>query len=156
MAIAVSVSCAPSFAIPAWLKQSLAGSLAIAFMVKAGVTHPPAGAAAVLLSAYPRPGWKSALTSLIGNAVAIAIAAVVNNLSNKRQYPIYWGLVPARCPATLSREIWRMGPSRSGKREPGTVQRHHLQNEQRHGSPYSSHDSSSRGRGYDQHEEGSV
>jgi CBS-domain-containing membrane protein len=113
MAIAVAISCAPPEALPAWAKQSAAGSLAIAAMVKLGVTHPPAGASAVLLAAYyPRPGWRSALTSLLGNAVAIAMAALVNNLSNKRQYPIYWGLFPAHCrPALPSRARRRTGAS---------------------------------------------
>lgn len=73
-----------------WLKQSLATSLAIAVMVKSGTTHPPAGAAALLFSTG-KLSWTQVGMMLVGNVVAIVCATVFNNLSDKRQYPTFWG-----------------------------------------------------------------
>lgn len=76
-----------------WLKMTLATSLAISVMVKYGVTHPPAGAAALLFSSGER-SWQQIGMMLVGNVVAIACAALVNNSYEKRQYPTFWGLKP--------------------------------------------------------------
>jgi CBS-domain-containing membrane protein len=76
-----------------WLKQTLATSLAISVMVKFGVTHPPAGAAALLFSNGNRT-WQQIGMMILGNVVAIVCAAIFNNLSERRQYPTFWGLRP--------------------------------------------------------------
>jgi CBS-domain-containing membrane protein len=78
-----------------WMRQSLAASLAIGAMVKFGVTHPPAGAAAMLFAtgAY---GWGNLLFVLLGTALSAVVATIVNNSSDARQYPTYWGFPP--CP----------------------------------------------------------
>lgn len=73
-----------------WLQQTLATSLAIGVMVKCGVTHPPAGAAAVLFSTG-KYSWPQIGTMLVGNTVAIACATFINNLSEQRNYPTFWG-----------------------------------------------------------------
>jgi CBS-domain-containing membrane protein len=78
-----------------WLKQTLATSLAIGAMVKFGVTHPPAGAAALLFSNGSRT-WQQIGLMIFGNVVAIVCAAIFNNLSERRQYPTFWGLRPIR------------------------------------------------------------
>jgi HPP family len=93
MTIAVLVSYAAI--LPVWLRQSLGAALAIAAMVKLGITHPPAGATALILttavSTSQRSSWGNMATSLLGNVIAIGMSTVINNASNKRQYPIYWG-----------------------------------------------------------------
>jgi HPP family len=93
MTIAVSVSYLDM--VPVWLRQSLGAALAIAAMVKLGVTHPPAGATALLLSttisSSQRNSWGNMATSLLGNVIAVIMSTLINNASNKRQYPIYWG-----------------------------------------------------------------
>ena len=76
------------------LRISLAASLSIALMARLGVTHPPGGALAVLLSIDDSYDWISLLLYLIGSLMAIVIAIVVNNLNEKRAYPQYWRLVP--------------------------------------------------------------
>ena len=76
-----------------WLKQTLATSLAIAVMVKLGVTHPPAGAAA-LLFASGLPSLQQVGMMIFGNVIAIVFAAIINNANEKRQYPTFWGLRP--------------------------------------------------------------
>jgi CBS-domain-containing membrane protein len=94
-----------------WFKETLAPSLAIAMMVKCGVTHPPAGAAALLFSSGTR-SWPQIGMMLVGNVVAIACATVINNLSDKRKYPTFWGF----------RELWNWvygdyGKDRKKKKE---------------------------------------
>ena len=54
---------------------------------------PPAGAAALLFSSGER-SWQQIGMMLVGNVVAIACAALVNNSYEKRQYPTFWGLKP--------------------------------------------------------------
>jgi CBS-domain-containing membrane protein len=76
-----------------WLKATLATSLAIGVMVKCGVTHPPAGAAAYLFSSGSK-SWQQLGMMLMGNVVAIVCAAIINNASERRQYPTFWGLKP--------------------------------------------------------------
>ena len=76
-----------------WLRQSVATSLAIAFMVKLGVTHPPAGAAALFFSSG-NSSWTQVALMLMGNVIAIICATLINNWSDKRQYPTFWGLQP--------------------------------------------------------------
>jgi hypothetical protein len=73
--------------------KSLAASLAIGAMVKFGVTHPPAGAAAMIFAtgAY---GWGNLLFVLLGTALSTVVATIVNNSSHARQYPTYWGFPP--------------------------------------------------------------
>jgi len=79
------------------LRISLAASLSISLMAFLGVTHPPAGALAVFLSMNNQHGWITLLLYLLGALIAIAIAMVVNNLNEKRMYPLYWRLVPTAC-----------------------------------------------------------
>jgi hypothetical protein len=45
--------------------------------------------------------WRNLGFMLVANVVAIGIATLVNNMSNKRQYPMSWGI-----PASLSSSLW--------------------------------------------------
>lgn len=81
-----------------WMRQSLATALAVASMAKLGLTHPPAGAAALIYSSGEF-GWGNMAFMLVGNLIALLCATVINNWSDKRQFPTYWG-VPALRPET--------------------------------------------------------
>ncbi|KAL9182580.1 hypothetical protein ACHAXT_013232 [Thalassiosira profunda] len=72
------------------VKRSLGTALSIMLMARLGVTHPPAGAAALI---YTGGGydWVHMGISLAGNVVAILFAVVINDLNVKRQYPTSWG-----------------------------------------------------------------
>jgi len=98
---AVSISIAMSFsyatALPFWLRQSLGTALAITAMVKLDLTHPPAGAAALIFSSQP-PMWGCLTAMLFIDVLAILCGALLNNLSDKRQYPSYWGVTTALRP----------------------------------------------------------
>ena len=76
---------------PLWIVVPLTTAGGIAVMTKVGVTHPPAAAAIVAL--FSKPDNLTILTGallLVGNLVAVVMAILVNNLSEKRQYPVYW------------------------------------------------------------------
>lgn len=94
--VSLTIGIALSYAtrLEVWLRQSLATSLAIASMVKLGITHPPAGASA-LIFATGEARWGNMAFLLIGNLIAIASATIINNASNKRQYPIYTPMLDA-------------------------------------------------------------
>jgi CBS-domain-containing membrane protein len=91
--VAMTISLVISYAdnISIWMRQALATSLAVAAMAKLGVMHPPAGAAA-LVFASGSFGWGNMLFVLVGNVIAIGAATFINNFSEYRQYPIFWGL----------------------------------------------------------------
>ena len=77
-----------------WIAKALAPATAIAAMAKLGLTHPPAGAAAFIYIASPAAatdGWLFALCPLLaGNVLCVLMATAINNLSEKRQYPLYY------------------------------------------------------------------
>jgi HPP family len=77
--------------LPVWFRQTLATVLAISFMVRFGITHPPAGAAALLVSGEDMT-YSSMIATLLANIVAIGSATILNNLSAERQYPMSWKL----------------------------------------------------------------
>ena len=70
----------------------LCPATAIAIMHKLGLTHPPAGAIAITLVTTPSSAtWRWVMTPLLaGNVICIGVAVLVNNLSSRRQYPLYW------------------------------------------------------------------
>lgn len=74
-----------------YMRESLATALAITTMVRLGITHPPAGAAALIFSSGALD-WTHVLMMIVGNVIAIGTATLVNNFSEKRQYPMYWGV----------------------------------------------------------------
>jgi len=72
------------------VKKALATSLAIMCMARLGVTHPPAGAAA-LIFAGGGYSWAHLGIMLSGNILAILSATLINDMNVKRQYPTFWG-----------------------------------------------------------------
>jgi hypothetical protein len=85
--------------IPRWDEMSLewraalTTALAVAAMVRLGLTHPPAGAAALLFALAPQRWQGSHLAILlVSNVIAVGMATILNNISDTRQYPTFWGL----------------------------------------------------------------
>eukprot|EP00553_Chaetoceros_curvisetus_P013874 CAMPEP_0204638664 /NCGR_PEP_ID=MMETSP0717-20131115/39975_1 /ASSEMBLY_ACC=CAM_ASM_000666 /TAXON_ID=230516 /ORGANISM="Chaetoceros curvisetus" /LENGTH=192 /DNA_ID=CAMNT_0051658489 /DNA_START=66 /DNA_END=644 /DNA_ORIENTATION=+ len=87
--IGICFSYIPTTILPHWLRLALGTSSAITIMAKLGVTHPPGGALATI---YCSGGyhWGHLVMSLIGCWVCISVAVIVNNLNERRQYPMYW------------------------------------------------------------------
>ena len=77
-----------------WIRIPLATALSIATMARLGITHPPAGASAVLFAANEQFGGIYMGLMLLGNIIAVITATLFNNLNAKRQYPIYWRMAP--------------------------------------------------------------
>jgi len=65
-------------------------------MCKLGVIHPPAGAAAAIFASHDRFDGVYFGLMLVGNVIAICVAILINNLNDKKQYPIYYAFVGER------------------------------------------------------------
>ena len=81
--------------VPQWLALALAPATAIGAMQFLGVSHPPAGAVSLLFITGPElitgMQWAFLLCPLLlGNVIAVLLASWINNLSSRRQYPMYW------------------------------------------------------------------
>ena len=67
-------------------------------MQKFGLVHPPAGAAAFVFALSRKDILASdffhAGALLLADVVAIGLVVFFNNLSDTRQYPMYWKLNP--------------------------------------------------------------
>ena len=93
-AVSLSFTYIPESILATWLRRAVGPAFAIGAMVKLGITHPPAGAHAVL---YASGQYNFAFYILVVFSTAISVlpATFVNNMSNKRQYPTYWGIIPS-------------------------------------------------------------
>ena len=86
--ISMSFSRIPIWIMPIWIRSSLATAVSIATISKMGIIHPPAGATALIISSN-KFDWMVLPIMLLGNIVAIIVATLVNNVSDKRQYPTF-------------------------------------------------------------------
>jgi len=83
--------------VPQWIAAVIGVSLAIGGMAKAGVVHPPGGAAALIFAMSENSIAKDLSLAgilLCADLVAIFMATLINNLSDTRQYPMYWSIFP--------------------------------------------------------------
>ncbi|OJD31646.1 hpp family protein [Diplodia corticola] len=86
-----SSSPSPSFTAHRWLAGPLSCACASALMAVTGTIYPPGGATALLAATDPAVaalGWLYVPLVLLGSALMLAVALVVNNV--QRQYPVYW------------------------------------------------------------------
>ena len=94
----------PESVLPLWIREVVASTVAIGLMVKCGFAHPPGGALAVLI-ASGKYNWTMYGFTLVGAVLSMLPAVIVNNLSNKRQYPTYWGFVLPEWPKSAVKSI---------------------------------------------------
>ena len=94
-AVSLSFTYIPEEMLPTWIRRAVAPSFAITAMVKFGVPHPPAGAHSVIYASGDY-GWRFYLLVVLGSILSVIPATLVNNLSTKRAYPIFWGYLPRR------------------------------------------------------------
>ena len=121
-AVALVFTYIPTSALPMWIRVALAPALAIGLMVKCGVTHPPAGAHAVLL-ASGKYNWGLYGIGLLSTFIAIVPATLINNLCDKRQYPTYWFVIP-KWQKTLFQKTKQLVASKKGpKASPKTQEK---------------------------------
>lgn len=89
------------------VRKALGTAIAITCMARLGVTHPPAGAAALIFTGGGYT-WEHMGIMLAGNMIAIFSATVINDLNDKRQYPTFWGFGHWKtvfCPGKESKKI---------------------------------------------------
>jgi CBS-domain-containing membrane protein len=91
--ISLSFTHIPESILPTWIRIAVGPAFAITAMAKLGIPHPPAGEHAVIY-ASGEYGWMFYLLVLLSSIISILPAIMVNNLSEKRQYPTYWGHIP--------------------------------------------------------------
>ena len=85
----------PDYILTDYVSVPLATSSVIALMARLGISHPPAGASALLISSISANqddclDWTILPLLLLGNVIAILTATLINNLSDKREYPTSW------------------------------------------------------------------
>ena len=93
-AISMSFTYIPESIMSTWMRRAVGPAFAITTMVKLGIPHPPAGAHSVIY-ASGLYGWKFYFLVVLASIVSVAPATIVNNLSQKRQYPTFWGYAPS-------------------------------------------------------------
>lgn len=90
--IATIVALTISNATKNWFHRSLRISFSTATAITAkvllGITHPPAGATALIISSGEFSS-KILVSVVLSNLIAIVFSTLINNLSQKRQYPTY-------------------------------------------------------------------
>mmetsp|Transcript_14784 Transcript_14784/g.30283 ORF Transcript_14784/g.30283 Transcript_14784/m.30283 type:complete len:554 (+) Transcript_14784:423-2084(+) len=89
LTVANLVSYIPFSAKNAWFRSALAPAIVIPAMAKLGITHPPAGAASIVFSSMKNQ-WANMGIFLCGVSITIINAVLINNMSDKRQYPTSW------------------------------------------------------------------
>uniref|UniRef100_A0A7S1Y6L0 HPP transmembrane region domain-containing protein n=1 Tax=Grammatophora oceanica TaxID=210454 RepID=A0A7S1Y6L0_9STRA len=92
-AVSLCFTYIPEAILPVWVRQALGPAFAIGAMVKLGIPHPPAGAHSVIWAAGEHD-WSFYSIVVLCSIVSVVPATLVNNMSDKRQYPIYWGYLP--------------------------------------------------------------
>jgi CBS-domain-containing membrane protein len=75
---------------PQWWAMALATATAVALMMAAHITHPPAASNPVIIFLL-QPGWGFLLfPTAIGVAMIVLTALLYNNLARTSRYPKYW------------------------------------------------------------------
>ena len=91
-AVSLSFTYIPENILPVWVRRAVGPAFSIAAMVKLGVTHPPAGAHSVIY-AGGKSNWTEYFLVVLGASISVLPAVIINNLSVRRQYPVYWGYI---------------------------------------------------------------
>eukprot|EP00986_Skeletonema_menzelii_P006729 scaffold2550_cov153-Skeletonema_menzelii.AAC.17 len=104
--MSLSIALIVNLIIPAssWVRVPVTTALAISTMCKLAIVHPPAGAAAVLFSLNDHSVVDFAFI-LVGSVIAILMAILVNNLNEKKQYPIYYAFMGEKWARKLSKVL---------------------------------------------------
>ncbi|EJK71817.1 hypothetical protein THAOC_06706 [Thalassiosira oceanica] len=81
-----------------------------------GITHPPAGAAAAIFASNDNFDGVFFGLMLLGNVIAISTAIFINNLNDKKQYPMYYKFVSDKTKGRIGDAVDRMLPHLKRKR----------------------------------------
>lgn len=103
-AISMAFTYIPEDYMSVWVRRAVGPAVAVATMVKLGVPHPPAGAHAVIYS-EGKYSWTFYGVVVLGTIVSVIPGIIVNNLSPRRQYPIFWSKWGAVIRERVSRRL---------------------------------------------------
>mmetsp|Transcript_30086 Transcript_30086/g.89429 ORF Transcript_30086/g.89429 Transcript_30086/m.89429 type:complete len:181 (+) Transcript_30086:528-1070(+) len=88
-AVSLAFTYIPEEYLSVWVRRAVGPAVAITAMVKLGVPHPPAGAHSVIYS-EGKHNWTFYGLVVLGTVFSVIPGILLNNLSSKRQYPIFW------------------------------------------------------------------
>lgn len=76
-----------------WIRQAISVSITVCAMVKFGFLHAPAAGVALTFASGSQ-NWTNVLSMTLASMLVITLGTIINNLSDKRQYPTSWGFRP--------------------------------------------------------------
>lgn len=76
--------------LPLIWRQSLAVALGIAGQAYIGILHPPATGLSMTFASKPQYSWATMASVMVTDAVVVVISMMFINISEKKQYPLYW------------------------------------------------------------------
>jgi CBS-domain-containing membrane protein len=79
-----------SYGLPLIWKQALAVSIGVSGQAKLGLLHPPATALSFAFVSSNNYSWGTIASVILADAVVVAMAVIILNLEEKKQYPLFW------------------------------------------------------------------
>mmetsp|Transcript_28733 Transcript_28733/g.47562 ORF Transcript_28733/g.47562 Transcript_28733/m.47562 type:complete len:603 (-) Transcript_28733:147-1955(-) len=76
-----------------WIRQAISVSITVCAMVKFGFLHAPAAGVALTFASGSQ-NWSNVFSMVLASLIVITLGTIINNLSDKRQYPTSWGFRP--------------------------------------------------------------
>ncbi|KAL7536995.1 hypothetical protein ACHAXR_007527 [Thalassiosira sp. AJA248-18] len=78
------------YGLPLIWVQALAVGLGISGQAYIGILHPPATGLSLTFASKPQWTWTTIVSVMLADFTVVAISTVYLNLSEKKQYPLYW------------------------------------------------------------------
>ena len=70
--------------------QALAVALGVSGQAYIGIIHPPATGLSLTFASKPQWTWSTMASVMLADCIVVAISMMILNLSEKKQYPLYW------------------------------------------------------------------
>merc|ERR1711862_443547 len=78
------------FGMPMIWKQALAVAIGVSGQAYLGILHPPATGLSNAFAKNPSLNWGTVASVIIVDAVVVTMSMLLVNLSEKKQYPLFW------------------------------------------------------------------
>lgn len=79
-----------SYGLPLIWKQALAVAIGVAGQAKLGILHPPATGLSYAFVSSNKYSWGTISSVYLADAVIVALSVLILNLSEAKQYPLFW------------------------------------------------------------------
>ena len=80
----------PEYGMPLIWKQALAVGLGISGQAFIGILHPPATGLSMTFTSKPQYSWSTIASVMLTDCTVVVMSMMMLNLSEKKQYPLYW------------------------------------------------------------------